>query len=110
MIAACGVYVSELFEAVPLEKSFDLFRSGSQEDMGYVSLSFNYLRPGYVDAALPGAPEAAVQDAEGAAPQDASTEDKHHARLALRVVGAALAAGAAIAFARSRATRKSSKS
>ncbi|GBF99656.1 hypothetical protein Rsub_12475 [Raphidocelis subcapitata] len=49
VVAACGIYVSDILDAVPIDKYFELFRPGAGGDGGFIRLSLDYSteRPQY---------------------------------------------------------------
>ena len=48
VLAACGIYMKDILEAVPIDKYFELFKPGEGADGGFIRISMNYLRPDQV--------------------------------------------------------------
>ena len=48
VLAACGIYVKDILEAVPIDKYFELFKPGEGADGGFIRISMNYLKPDQV--------------------------------------------------------------
>ena len=45
IVAACGIYMKEILEAVPIDKYFELFKPGHGAEGGFIRVSVNYLNP-----------------------------------------------------------------
>jgi hypothetical protein len=48
VLAACGIYMKDILEAVPIDKYFELFKPGEGADGGFIRISMNYLKPDQV--------------------------------------------------------------
>lgn len=48
IIAACGIYMKDILEAVPIDKYFELFKPGEGAEGGFIRVSMNYLLPDQV--------------------------------------------------------------
>jgi hypothetical protein len=48
IVAACGIYMRDILEAVPIDKYFELFKPGEGAEGGFIRISMNYLRPDQV--------------------------------------------------------------
>lgn len=48
IIAACGIYMRDILDAVPIDKYFELFKPGEGLEGGFIRISMNYLRPDQV--------------------------------------------------------------
>jgi hypothetical protein len=48
ILAACGIYMRDILDAVPIDKYFELFKPGEGADGGFIRISMNYLRPDQV--------------------------------------------------------------
>ncbi len=48
VLAACGIYVKDILEAVPIDKYFELYKPGEGADGGFIRISMNYLKPDQV--------------------------------------------------------------
>eukprot|EP00199_Chlamydomonas_sp_CCMP681_P006267 CAMPEP_0119109010 /NCGR_PEP_ID=MMETSP1180-20130426/16759_1 /TAXON_ID=3052 ORGANISM="Chlamydomonas cf sp, Strain CCMP681" /NCGR_SAMPLE_ID=MMETSP1180 /ASSEMBLY_ACC=CAM_ASM_000741 /LENGTH=217 /DNA_ID=CAMNT_0007094703 /DNA_START=119 /DNA_END=772 /DNA_ORIENTATION=+ len=44
VIAACGIYVSDILDAVPIDKYFELFKPNAGGDGGYIRISMNFVK------------------------------------------------------------------
>lgn len=42
VLAACGIYVSDILDAVPIDKYFELFRPGAGGEGGFIRLGLDY--------------------------------------------------------------------
>jgi len=42
VIAACGIYMNDIMEAVPIDKYFELFKPGQGGDGGFIRVGMNY--------------------------------------------------------------------
>lgn len=45
VLAACGIYMKDILEAVPIDKYFELFKPQEGADGGFIRISMNYLKP-----------------------------------------------------------------
>ena len=45
VLAACGIYMKDILEAVPIDKYFELFKPQEGKDGGFIRISMNYLKP-----------------------------------------------------------------
>jgi len=48
VLAACGIYMKDILEAVPIDKYFELFKPGEGHDGGFIRISMDYLKPDQV--------------------------------------------------------------
>lgn len=48
VLAACGIYMKDILDAVPIDKYFELFKPGEGADGGFIRISMNYLKPDQV--------------------------------------------------------------
>lgn len=48
IVAACGIYMRDIMEAVPIDKYFELFKPGHGAEGGFIRIYMNYLRPDQV--------------------------------------------------------------
>lgn len=48
ILAACGIYVRDILDAVPIDKYFELFKPGEGSEGGFIRISMNYLLPDQV--------------------------------------------------------------
>lgn len=48
IISACGIYMRDILEAVPIDKYFELFKPGEGAEGGFIRISMNYLKPDQV--------------------------------------------------------------
>ena len=48
IVAACGIYMRDILDAVPIDKYFELFKPGEGQEGGFIRISMNYLRPDQV--------------------------------------------------------------
>lgn len=42
VVAACGIFVADILEAVPIDKYFELFKPGAGGDGGFIRIGMNY--------------------------------------------------------------------
>lgn len=48
ILAACGIYMRDILDAVPIDKYFELFKPGEGSEGGFIRISMNYLLPDQV--------------------------------------------------------------
>lgn len=48
IVAACGIFMRDILEAVPIDKYFELFKPGEGAEGGYIRIYMNYLLPDQV--------------------------------------------------------------
>ncbi|KAK9822175.1 hypothetical protein WJX81_006438 [Elliptochloris bilobata] len=44
VIAACGIFVNDILDAVPIDKYFELFKPGAGGEGGYIRISINFVK------------------------------------------------------------------
>ncbi|GLC44094.1 hypothetical protein PLESTB_000929900 [Pleodorina starrii] len=44
VVAACGIYVNDILEAVPIDKYFELFKPNAGGEGGYIRIRMNFVR------------------------------------------------------------------
>lgn len=84
VLAACGIYMKDILEAVPIDKYFELFKPGEGADGGFIRISMNYLRPDQVRN-----PEKLLQG---------GSSTKKSGLIPKLILGAVVVAGGAFAF------------
>lgn len=50
VITACGIFVKDILEAVPIDKYFEMFKPGSGQEGGYIRLRMRLTTPGEVSS------------------------------------------------------------
>lgn len=50
VITACGIFVKDILEAVPIDKYFEMFKPGSGQEGGYIRLRMRLITPGEVSS------------------------------------------------------------
>lgn len=48
IVAACGIYMKDILDAVPIDKYFELFKPGAGAEGGFIRVSINHLLPDQV--------------------------------------------------------------
>lgn len=48
IVSACGIYMRDILDAVPIDKYFELFKPGEGAEGGFIRISMNYLTPDQV--------------------------------------------------------------
>ncbi|KAL6779845.1 hypothetical protein ACKKBG_A13965 [Auxenochlorella protothecoides x Auxenochlorella symbiontica] len=89
VVAACGIYIRDLLEAVPVDKYFELFQPKLGKDGGFIRVSVNYLLP---DQVRNGAPPLEAEPTELSEPAKKEKGRAPWVQLALLAAAAALAA------------------
>ncbi|GAB4821102.1 hypothetical protein N2152v2_008148 [Parachlorella kessleri] len=103
VIAACGIFVSDILEAVPIDKFFDLFKPGQGAEGGFVRVSMEFVTPEQVqgNGSLAPALAAAVAQHNGVVEQPAEQEKRGSKRsrgFPIVRVSVAVALGALAAY------------
>ena len=59
MVTACGIFVKDILDAVPIDKYFEMFKPGTGQEGGFVRLKMSILSEEEMSARKRGAPRAA---------------------------------------------------
>lgn len=100
VMAACGIFVSDIVDAVPIDKYFELFKPGGGGEGGYIRINMNYVKDlkELDNKAAVEAPDSELNAAQAAAKQATKQKKKSNAKGALTVLLAlGIAAAGAVA-------------